>query len=132
HRPAAPFISSTLHQEAARKLGFSTSRTMRLAQGLYEGVAIGAEGTVGLITYMRTDATHLAQGAVAEIRQVIVQRYGKQALPEQPNAYKSKSKNAQEAHEAIRPTSALHTPEAMAPYLNPDQAKLYELIWKRT
>jgi len=131
-RPAAPFITSTLQQEAARKLGFSTSRTMRLAQGLYEGVAIGAEGTVGLITYMRTDATHLAADAVTEMRQVIAQRYGKQALPEHANVYKSKSKNAQEAHEAIRPTSALHTPEAMAPYLNPDQNKLYELIWKRT
>jgi DNA topoisomerase I len=122
-RPAAPFITSTLQQEAARKLGFSTSRTMRLAQGLYEGVAIGGEGTVGLITYMRTDATHLAQDAIAEIRGVIAQRYGKQALPEHANVYKSKSKNAQEAHEAIRPTSALHTPEAMAPYLNPARSR---------
>ncbi|MBP7622690.1 MAG: DNA topoisomerase I, partial [Xanthomonadales bacterium] len=127
-----PFITSTLQQEAARKLGFGTSRTMRLAQGLYEGVQIGDEGLVGLITYMRTDAVHLANDAIAELRDVIAQRYGKQALPDTPNVYKTKSKNAQEAHEAIRPTSALHTPESMAKYLNPDQMKLYELIWKRT
>jgi len=105
---------------------------MRLAQGLYEGVQIGDEGLVGLITYMRTDAVHLANDAITELREVIAQRYGKQALPDAPNVYKTKSKNAQEAHEAIRPTSALHTPESMAKYLNPDQMKLYELIWKRT
>jgi DNA topoisomerase-1 len=131
-RPAPPFITSTLQQEAARKLGFGTSRTMRLAQGLYEGVQIGDEGLVGLITYMRTDAVHLANDAIAELREVIAQRYGKQALPDAPNTYKTKSKNAQEAHEAIRPTSALHTPESVAAFLNPDQLKLYELIWKRT
>jgi DNA topoisomerase-1 len=131
-RPAAPFITSTLQQEAARKLGFSTSRTMRLAQGLYEGVAIGDEGIVGLITYMRTDAVHLAQDAIHELRQVIAQRYGQGALPEHANVYRTKSKNAQEAHEAIRPTSALRAPESVARCLNPDQAKLYELIWKRT
>jgi DNA topoisomerase-1 len=131
-RPAPPFITSTLQQEAARKLGFGTSRTMRVAQGLYEGVQIGDEGLVGLITYMRTDAVHLANDAIAELRDVIAQRYGKQALPESPNTYKTKSKNAQEAHEAIRPTSALRTPESVAAFLNPDQLKLYELIWKRT
>jgi DNA topoisomerase-1 len=131
-RPAPPFITSTLQQEAARKLGFGTSRTMRLAQGLYEGVQIGDEGLVGLITYMRTDAVHLANDAIAELRDVIASRYGRQALPETPNTYKTKSKNAQEAHEAIRPTSALRTPESVAKYLNPDQMKLYELIWKRT
>jgi len=130
-RPSPPFTTSTLQQEAARKLGFSTSRTMRLAQGLYEGVAIGSEGTVGLITYMRTDSVNLANDAIAEIRKVIARDYGAKALPESPNFYRSKSKNAQEAHEAIRPTSALHTPAQMAPFLNDDQRKLYDLIWKR-
>jgi len=130
-RPSPPFTTSTLQQEAARKLGFSTSRTMRLAQGLYEGVAIGGEGTVGLITYMRTDSVSLAADAISEIRKVIARDYGAKALPEAPNFYRSKQKNAQEAHEAIRPTSALHTPREMAQYLNDDQRKLYELIWKR-
>ncbi|HEX7915397.1 DNA topoisomerase I [Rudaea sp.] len=130
-RPSPPFTTSTLQQEAARKLGFSTTRTMRLAQGLYEGVAIGGEGTVGLITYMRTDSVSLAADAITEIRKVIARDYGAKALPEAPNFYRAKSKNAQEAHEAIRPTSALHTPRAMAQYLNDDQRKLYELIWKR-
>jgi len=130
-RPSPPFTTSTLQQEAARKLGFSTSRTMRIAQGLYEGVAIGSEGTVGLITYMRTDSVNLANDAIAEIRKVVARDYGAKALPEAPNFYRSKSKNAQEAHEAIRPTSALHTPVSMAAYLNDDQRKLYELIWKR-
>ncbi|MGD9582895.1 MAG: DNA topoisomerase I [Lysobacterales bacterium] len=131
-RPAPPFTTSTLQQEAARKLGFGTSRTMRLAQGLYEGVALGSEGLVGLITYMRTDSVSLGVDAVTELRSVIESRFGKKALPATPNVYKTKSKNAQEAHEAIRPTSALHTPEAVAAYLNPDQLRLYELIWKRT
>src|SRR5215467_1362473 len=130
-RPSPPFTTSTLQQEAARKLGFSTSRTMRLAQGLYEGVAIGGEGTVGLITYMRTDSVHLAADAITEIRKVIARDYGARALPEHPNFYRAKAKNAQEAHEAIRPTSALHTPASMAPFLNDDQRKLYDLIWKR-
>ncbi|MBS0486002.1 MAG: type I DNA topoisomerase, partial [Proteobacteria bacterium] len=130
-RPSPPFTTSTLQQEAARKLGFSTSRTMRIAQGLYEGVALGNEGTVGLITYMRTDSVNLAQDAIAEIRKVIARDYGARALPEHPHFYRAKSKNAQEAHEAIRPTSALHTPASMAAFLNDDQRKLYELIWKR-
>jgi len=130
-RPSPPFTTSTLQQEAARKLGFSTTRTMRLAQGLYEGVAIGGEGTVGLITYMRTDSVSLAADAIGEIRKVIARDYGAKALPEAPNFYRAKSKNAQEAHEAIRPTSALHTPREMAQYLSDDQRKLYELIWKR-
>ena len=130
-RPSPPFTTSTLQQEAARKLGFSTSRTMRIAQGLYEGIAIGGEGTVGLITYMRTDSLNLANDAIAEIRKVIARDFGAKALPEAPNFYRSKSKNAQEAHEAIRPTSALHTPASMAPFLNDDQRKLYDLIWKR-
>ncbi|HET7360049.1 MAG TPA: DNA topoisomerase I [Rhodanobacteraceae bacterium] len=131
-RPAAPFTTSTLQQEAARKLGFTTQRTMRVAQGLYEGVALGDEGNVGLITYMRTDATVLGEDAVAELRQLIERDYGRKALPEQPQVYKTKSKNAQEAHEAIRPTSAMYTPAQIAGYLNDDQRKLYELIWKRT
>jgi DNA topoisomerase I len=131
-RPAPPFITSTLQQEAARKLGFSTSRTMRIAQKLYEGVTLGAEGTVGLISYMRTDATTLSQDALVELREVIARDFGAQALPEQPNVYKTKSKNAQEAHEAIRPTSALRTPAQVAAFLNPDEQRLYELIWKRT
>jgi len=131
-RPAAPFITSTLQQEAARKLGFTTSRTMRLAQQLYEGVDLGAEGQVGLITYMRTDSTSLSADAVTELREVIGKRFGAKALPDAPNVYRTKSKNAQEAHEAIRPSSAVLAPEAVARFLNPDQAKLYELIWKRT
>ena len=130
-RPAPPFITSTLQQEAARKLGFSTSRTMRVAQKLYEGVELGSEGTVGLISYMRTDSTHLSQEAVDELRQAIARDFGAHALPPTANVYKTKSKNAQEAHEAIRPTSALRSPKAMAKFLDADGARLYELIWKR-
>ena len=130
-RPAPPFITSTLQQEAARKLGFSTSRTMRVAQKLYEGVSLGEQGTVGLISYMRTDSTHLSQEAVAELREVIARDFGPDALPAAANEYRTKSKNAQEAHEAIRPTSAKLTPKSVATYLNPDEQKLYELIWKR-
>jgi DNA topoisomerase I len=131
-RPAPPFTTSTLQQEAARKLGFSTSRTMRVAQGLYEGVALGSEGNVGLITYMRTDSVALSDDAVGELRDLIGREYGKGALPDGPQVYKSKSKNAQEAHEAVRPTSAMRTPRSIASYLNDDQRRLYELIWKRT
>ncbi len=130
-RPAPPFTTSTLQQEASRKLGFSTSRTMRVAQGLYEGVALGGEGTVGLISYMRTDATALSQDAVAELRQLISEDYGDKAVPDKPQVYKTKSKNAQEAHEAIRPTSALRRPADVNKYLERDQQRLYELIWKR-
>ncbi|MFC4820157.1 DNA topoisomerase I [Dokdonella ginsengisoli] len=130
-RPSPPFTTSTLQQEAARKLGFSTSRTMKIAQGLYEGVALGDEGVVGLITYMRTDAVSLSMDAIAELRDVIGRDYGARALPEQPHFYRNKSKNAQEAHEAIRPTSALHRPKDIAHYLSDEQRKLYELIWKR-
>ena len=131
-RPAPPFTTSTLQQEAARKLGFSTSRTMKVAQGLYEGVSIGSEGNVGLITYMRTDSVALSEDAVGELRQLIVRDYGNKALPDHAQVYKSKSKNAQEAHEAIRPTSAMRTPREVASFLNDEQRKLYELIWKRT
>ncbi|HJR12590.1 MAG TPA: DNA topoisomerase I [Rhodanobacteraceae bacterium] len=130
-RPAAPFTTSTLQQEAARKLGMATSRTMRIAQGLYEGVSLGGEGNVGLITYMRTDSTHLSGEATAELRQTIEREFGKQGLPEHAMVYKTKAKNAQEAHEAIRPTSALRTPKSVAAFLTPDQLKLYELVWKR-
>ena len=130
-RPAPPFITSTLQQEAARKLGFSTSRTMRVAQKLYEGVALGTEGTVGLISYMRTDSTHLSAEAVDELRQTIARDFGAHALPATATVYKTKSKNAQEAHEAIRPTSALRSPKSVAGFLDPDGARLYELIWKR-
>ena len=129
--PAAPFTTSTLQQEASRKLGFTTNRTMRIAQQLYEGVDIGGE-TVGLITYMRTDSLNLADEAVAEIRDYIAETYGKDRLPAKPRIFKTKSKNAQEAHEAIRPTSIRRHPKELAAHLTKDQARLYELIWKRT
>ncbi len=129
--PAAPFITSTLQQEAARKLGFGASRTMRTAQRLYEGANIGGE-TVGLITYMRTDGVTLSGQAIASARQVIEDIYGKKYVPDSPRQYKSKAKNAQEAHEAIRPTDLSRKPEDVAKYLEADQLKLYTLIWKRT
>ena len=129
--PAPPFTTSTLQQEAVRKLGFSASRTMRVAQQLYEGIDIGGE-TVGLITYMRTDSVTLAQDALDEIRGFIEERYGADQVPAKPRTFKNKSKNAQEAHEAIRPTSVARTPESLKPYLNRDQYRLYELVWKRT
>ena len=129
--PTAPFITSTLQQEAARKLGFTAQRTMRTAQQLYEGIDIG-NGAVGLISYMRTDSVNLANDAIAEIRHLIAERYGKHNVPEEPRLYKTKAKNAQEAHEAIRPTSVLRTPEQVKEFLNPEQFRLYDLIWKRT
>lgn len=129
--PAAPFITSTLQQEAARKLGFTAKRTMRVAQQLYEGIDLGS-GPVGLISYMRTDSVTLANEALHEIRDLISQRYGKDKLPQTPRQYKTKSKNAQEAHEAIRPTAAMRAPETIKSHLTQDQAKLYDLIWKRT
>ncbi len=130
-RPAPPFTTSTLQQEASRKLGFTTRKTMQVAQKLYEGVAIGDEGTVGLISYMRTDSVNLSQDALAEIRDVIARDYGTASLPDKPNTYTTKSKNAQEAHEAVRPTSALRTPAQVSRYLSDDERRLYELIWKR-
>jgi DNA topoisomerase-1 len=129
--PAAPFTTSTLQQEAARKLGFSAQKTMRVAQQLYEGVDIG-EGAVGLISYMRTDSLNLSQEAVGQIREVVVQLYGKEGLSDEPRVYKTKSKNAQEAHEAIRPTAANILPGDIEAKLEPDQYRLYSLIWKRT
>jgi DNA topoisomerase-1 len=128
--PAPPFTTSTLQQEAARKLGFGAQRTMRLAQRLYEGVDFG-EGPVGLITYMRTDSVNLANEAVHEIRGVIARLYGQSSVPDAPRIYKTKSKNAQEAHEAVRPTSAARTPEMLAGRIDPDEHKLYTLIWRR-
>lgn len=128
--PAAPFTTSTLQQEASRKLGFGAQRTMSVAQQLYEGVDTG-EGAVGLITYMRTDSVTLANDAISEIREFIAERYGNKAVPSKPQQYKTKSKNAQEAHEAIRPTSVLRTPEEMKAYLSADQLKLYTLVWQR-
>ena len=128
--PSPPFTTSTLQQESVRKLGFGAQRTMRLAQQLYEGVDFG-EGAVGLITYMRTDSLNLAAEAVAEIRQTISNLYGAEGLSEGPREYKTKSKNAQEAHEAIRPTSAAVTPDKLEGKIDADLYKLYALIWKR-
>ncbi|MBT8129036.1 MAG: DNA topoisomerase I [Gammaproteobacteria bacterium] len=129
--PNPPFTTSTMQQEAARKLRFSAQRTMRTAQQLYEGIDIGGE-TVGLITYMRTDSVSLANEALTELRTLIEENYGKDYLPEAPRTFKTKAKNAQEAHEAIRPTSARHLPADIKSHLTPDQYGLYELIWKRT
>ena len=129
--PVAPFITSTLQQESARKLRFSVKRTMMLAQRLYEGVELGKEGLVGLITYMRTDSTRISEDALKEVREFIAgERFGPAYLPPAANIYKSK-KEAQDAHEAIRPTSVLHTPELLAPHLAEDEMKLYRLIWMR-
>ena len=130
-RPAAPFTTSTLQQEANRKLGFSARKTMSLAQRLYEGVDTG-DGPVGLITYMRTDSVTLSNVAIDEARQVIDQRFGKQYVPAKPRVYKSKAKNAQEAHEAIRPTGLARHPEKLNTVLDRDELRLYKLIWERT
>jgi DNA topoisomerase I, bacterial len=125
-----PFITSKLQQEAARKLGFSVKRTMTTAQKLYEGVELGAEGSVGLITYMRTDSTRVSDAALAEVRSFIDNTYGEKYLPAKPNAYKTKG-SAQDAHEAIRPTDVNRTPESLKNFLSADELKLYTLIWKR-
>ena len=129
--PPPPFITSSLQMEASRKLGFGAAHTMRIAQRLYEGVDIGGE-TVGLITYMRTDGVDLAPEARTQTRRLIGQRYGNEYVPEKPRFYSSKVKNAQEAHEAIRPTDLFRTPDELARHLDKDQLRLYELIWKRT
>ena len=128
--PAPPFTTSTLQQEASRKLGFAARRTMQVAQQLYEGIAVGGE-QVGLITYMRTDGVQIAEQALHQARDVIGQRYGEAYVPEKPRRYRTKAKNAQEAHEAIRPTDLARTPQSLATVLKKDQARLYELIWKR-
>lgn len=129
-RPAPPFITSKLQQEASRKLGFSPARTMRIAQRLYEGVELGPEGAVGLITYMRTDSTRLSAEAVGAVREYIAARYGKDYVPESPNIYRSR-RGAQDAHEAIRPTSMNYEPERVAKYLSREELALYALIWNR-
>jgi DNA topoisomerase I len=126
----APFITSTLQQESSRKLRFSVKRTMMLAQRLYEGIEIGKEGAVGLITYMRTDSTRVSNDAIQDVRQYVEERYGKPFLPDAPNVYKSK-KDAQDAHEAIRPTSMAFSPDVVEKYLAEDEMKLYRLIWNR-
>ena len=128
--PVAPFITSTLQQESSRKLRFSVKRTMILAQRLYEGIELGKEGAVGLITYMRTDSTRVSEDALQEVRAYIAVKFGPEFLPESANVYRSK-KDAQDAHEAIRPTSMEHSPEDVAKYLAEDELKLYRLIWNR-
>jgi DNA topoisomerase-1 len=129
-RPVPPFITSKLQQEGARKLGFTAKKTMMVAQRLYEGIELGKEGPIGLITYMRTDSTRIADEAIDEVRRYIGERYGETMLPEKPTFYKSK-KGAQDAHEAIRPTSVFRDPDSIAPYLDRDELKLYRLIWTR-
>src|SRR5919204_434927 len=129
--PQAPFTTSTLQQEASRKLGFAPAHTMRIAQRLYEGIDIGGE-TTGLITYMRTDGVQIAPEAITQARKVIGEDYGNAYVPDTPRQYQAKAKNAQEAHEAIRPTDISRRPDAMKRRLDAEQARLYELIWKRT
>jgi DNA topoisomerase-1 len=130
-KPAPPFITSTLQQEASRRLGFTARRIMRIAQQLYEGIELGTQGTVGLITYMRTDSPSVAEVAQAEARDYIAQRYGQDYLPPTPPQYRAKAKGAQEAHEAIRPTSVLRELSTVKPFLTRDQYRLYALIWRR-
>ncbi|HEU0294298.1 MAG TPA: type I DNA topoisomerase [Anaerolineales bacterium] len=130
-KPSAPFTTSTLQQEASRKLGFTAKRTMALAQGLYEGQDIGEGGTTGLITYMRTDSTNVSAGAQNEARQYVIGKYGKDFLPSEAPQYRTRSANAQEAHEAIRPTSVMREPDSLKAYLEPAMLKLYRLIWQR-
>jgi DNA topoisomerase-1 len=129
--PAAPFMTSTLQQEASRALRFTAKRTMAVAQALYEGKDIGGGERVGLITYMRTDSVNVAESAQAEARQLILERYGQEYLPPSPPQYKTRSKTAQEAHEAVRPTSVLRDPDSLKPYLSRDELRLYTLIWRR-
>lgn len=129
--PSAPFTTSTLQQEASRRLGYTARRTMALAQQLYEGIDIGQGGAVGLITYMRTDSTNVSELAQTETREFIAERYGDKFLPSQPPKYKTKARGAQEAHEAIRPTSVLRQPESIKTFLNRDQFRLYQLVWQR-
>ncbi|ACX66425.1 MULTISPECIES: type I DNA topoisomerase [Bacillales] len=129
--PSPPFTTSSLQQEAARKLGFRAAKTMSVAQQLYEGVELGKEGTVGLITYMRTDSTRISGTAQEEAKEYITEKYGDPFVPESPRQYSKKAANAQDAHEAIRPTSVLRDPESMKPYMSRDQLRLYKLVWER-
>jgi DNA topoisomerase-1 len=128
--PRAPFTTSQLQQQAAGRLGFNVRRTMGVAQRLYEGIELGSEGTVGLITYMRTDSTNMSADAVKEIREWVDKKFGDKYLPEKANVYKSK-KDAQEAHEAIRPTNVGFVPDEVRKYLSDEQYRLYKLIWER-
>jgi len=130
-KPSPPFMTSTLQQESSRKLGYTARRTMMFAQQLYEGVDIGEGGTTGLITYMRTDSLNVAEQAQNEARQYIEETYGKKFLPESAPKYQTKSALAQEAHEAIRPTSVMRVPDKVKPFLSPEQFKVYQLIWQR-
>lgn len=130
--PFAPYTTSTMQQDSSRRIGFSAARTMKIAQQLYEGINVGGEeGNVGLITYMRTDSVNIAESARTEARAFVEQTYGKNFMPEKPRMYKTKTKGAQEAHEAIRPSSVKRTPEEMKKYLSPDEYKLYDIIWRR-
>jgi len=130
-KPYAPFITSTLQQQASRKLGFTAKKTMRVAQQLYEGIDIGNGGQTGLITYMRTDSTNISHVAIKEVRKHIKDTHGKEFLPDKVNTYRTKVTKAQEAHEAIRPTSTMNLPEKIKSFLKPEQFKLYRLIWRR-
>lgn len=130
-RPSPPFTTSTMQQDASQRLGMTAQRTMRAAQQLYEGIELGEAGSVGLITYMRTDSVNVAEEAQAETRALIAEQYGPEYVPPEPNVYKSRAKNAQEAHEAIRPTSSRRAPEDVKAYLSREQYRLYELIWRR-
>src|SRR5262245_10872903 len=130
--PAAPFTTSTLQQEASRKLGFTARRTMAVAQQLYEGVALGSAGSVGLITYMRTDSVNLASSAIEQIRGYIARSYGADMVPPEARIYRTRARNVQEAHEAVRPTSVERQPDAIKGHLTADQLRLYRLIWQRT
>ncbi|HZK67471.1 MAG TPA: type I DNA topoisomerase, partial [Chloroflexota bacterium] len=129
--PSPPFTTSTLQQEAGRKLGFTAKRTMAVAQQLYEGLNVGREGSVGLITYMRTDSTKVAESAIGEVRRYIGEKYGDAGVPESPRLFRARSKGAQEAHEAIRPTSVFREPATIKGHLSSEQYRLYELIWRR-
>lgn len=129
--PSPPFTTSSLQQEAARKLGFRAAKTMSVAQQLYEGVELGKEGTVGLITYMRTDSTRISGTAQEEAKEYITEKYGDPFVPESPRQYSKKAANAQDAHEAIRPTSVLRDPESVKPFMSRDQLRLYKLVWER-
>ncbi len=130
-KPSAPFTTSTLQQEASRRLNFNARRTMRTAQGLYEGIKLGDQGAVGLITYMRTDSTNVSKEAQAQARSFITEKYGENYLPAKAPVYRTKVRSAQEAHEAIRPTSVLRTPSSVRSYLSDDQYRMYRLIWQR-
>ena len=130
-KPSAPFITSTMQQEASRKLGYTARRTMSIAQQLYEGLDVGEGGSTGLITYMRTDSINVAEVAVNEVRQFIQSNYGADFLPATPPQYKTRAASAQEAHEAVRPTSVLRSPDKIKAYLSPEQFKLYQLVWQR-